>query len=826
MDIAESNRIELLAPAGSFASLQAVIEAGCDAVYIGGSRFGARAYADNPEEEELLQALDYAHLRGIPVYLTVNTLLKDTELAELGRYLTPYVARGVDAVIVQDYGVMEYVAKHFPTLPIHISTQMTVTHASVRKLFPKSVTRIVPARELSLADIADMRKETDRELEIFVHGALCYSYSGQCLMSSVIGGRSGNRGRCAQPCRKEYEISTGVERRKAYILSPKDQCLLPRLHELLDVGIHSLKIEGRMKKPEYAAGVTAVYRKWLNRYYELGSQAYAEYVKTHEREMAADVERLALLYNRGGFCDGYVFGEKGPEMMALKRPNHTGVPVGTAKVRRERTRNGEGRFVATISYRTALAAGDVLELRDVEERSYREFTVGRDKSAEDYREMPLHVPTGLKDIPQVLTVFCTRKASLVESLEQKYVNGRSPISVKGMFGATVGEPMWLRIISADGATEVTVFGEVAEAATKASATEEQVGKQLRKTGDTGFAFSELTISLDGACFLPVSQLNDLRRRGLSEYREALLRAFRREVAEEVAVDVASGDASEICEKYGGIEASTLPGLLVSVVTKEQLEAVCGVNVACDVAIDMDGELEACICTAEVIGKRMWLILPRISKGATRKAVAEHLPRLWKQGSLMGVIVRTPDQLVTVREYEAEGMRIPIISDSTLPVMNGTAAVWLHGQGVRAVTLSQELRREEMQVASAYGYLTVYGRTVLMVSEQCVRKNAFGCTGVPGLSMLRDNTGAEFPVRNVCRYCYNAIYNGHITSLLPYAEQVNAVAPLGHRIDFVMENADDVREVLVAYDAAFSAEADCSGVQRDGFTGGHWRRGVQ
>ena len=197
-------KIELLAPAGSYEALCAVIEAGCDAIYIGGARFGARAYADNPPEEQLIRGIDEAHLRGVKVYLTVNTVLKNNEMAELREYLLPYYEAGLDAVIVQDFGVMKRISEWFPDLPIHASTQMTITQESAALLLPPQVTRIVPARELKLSEIAKLAKGTDRELEIFVHGALCYCYSGQCLLSSLAGGRSGNRGRCAQPCRKRY----------------------------------------------------------------------------------------------------------------------------------------------------------------------------------------------------------------------------------------------------------------------------------------------------------------------------------------------------------------------------------------------------------------------------------------------------------------------------------------------------------------------------------------------------------------------------------------------------------------------------------------------
>ena len=250
---------ELLAPAGSFEILRAVIEAGADAVYVGGSQFGARAYANNFTEEELLEAIDYVHLRGKKLFLTVNTLFKNTEIKEqLYDYLKPYYMRGLDAVIVQDFGAVAFIKEHFPDLPIHTSTQMTITGVEGAKLLKNlGVERVVLARELSIAEMKQIRQEADVELEAFIHGALCYSFSGQCLFSSVLGGRSGNRGRCAQPCRLPYSVLDEQKKeykKESYVLSLKDLCGIEYLQQLREAGVYSLKIEGRMKQASYAAG--------------------------------------------------------------------------------------------------------------------------------------------------------------------------------------------------------------------------------------------------------------------------------------------------------------------------------------------------------------------------------------------------------------------------------------------------------------------------------------------------------------------------------------------------------------------------------------------
>lgn len=295
---------ELLAPAGNLEIFKGVIESGADAVYVGGSMFGARAYANNFTEEELLEAIDFAHLRGVKVYLTVNTLIKNSELSKLYDYLLVYYKRGLDAVIVQDIGVVKAIHEYFPSMEIHTSTQMTVTGADgVRFLSQFGVTRVVMAREVSLAEMKRIHEETGMELEAFVHGALCYSYSGQCLFSSILGGRSGNRGRCAQPCRLPYTVEG---KKDEYILSLKDMCGIKALDKLHDAGVYSLKIEGRMKQLEYACGVVKYYRS---------------YIDSMKPVSDADYDRIKALGNRCGFTDRYYFDHNGSDMVTYVKPN-------------------------------------------------------------------------------------------------------------------------------------------------------------------------------------------------------------------------------------------------------------------------------------------------------------------------------------------------------------------------------------------------------------------------------------------------------------------------------------------------------------------------
>ena len=295
---------ELLAPAGNINIFKAVIEAGADAVYVGGSMFGARAYANNFDEEELLYAIDYAHLKGVKVYLTVNTLLKNDEIEKLYDYLLPFYERGLDAVLVQDLGALKLIHDRFPDLAIHTSTQMTVTGIDgVRFLKQFGVQRVVMAREVSLAEMKEIHEKCGMEIEAFVHGALCYSYSGQCLFSSMLGGRSGNRGRCAQPCRLPYCVGN---KKDTYILSLKDMCGIKDLQKLKESGVYSLKIEGRMKQAGYASGVVAYYRRYIDSMKEVSDKDY---------------KNIAGLGNRCGFTDKYYFEHNGTDMVTFEKPN-------------------------------------------------------------------------------------------------------------------------------------------------------------------------------------------------------------------------------------------------------------------------------------------------------------------------------------------------------------------------------------------------------------------------------------------------------------------------------------------------------------------------
>ena len=309
--------VEILAPAGSMECLRAAVAAGADAIYLGGTKFGARAYAQNLSEEDLVQAIEYVHIHGRKIYMTVNTLLKDRELNELYAYLLPYYKAGLDGVIVQDIGAVKFIGEYFPEMPVHASTQMTLTNTLGADFLKRyGITRVVPARELSLKEIRDMKKQTGLEMECFVHGALCYCYSGQCLLSSMIGGRSGNRGQCAQPCRLPYQTEG---KKPADLMSLKDLCTIDILPELIDAGIDSFKIEGRMKQPEYVYTVVKMYRKYADQYLKLQKEGKG---KSSYHVSEADKRELLATYQRRGYCEGYYYQHNGKDMVSLKRPKN------------------------------------------------------------------------------------------------------------------------------------------------------------------------------------------------------------------------------------------------------------------------------------------------------------------------------------------------------------------------------------------------------------------------------------------------------------------------------------------------------------------------
>lgn len=808
-------RPEILAPAGSLESLWGAIAAGADAVYIGGARFGARAYADNPSEEELKEAIDYVHLRGKKIYMTVNTLLKEKELEEeLYPYLKAYYEQGVDAIIVQDPGVLHFLGTVFPDLSLHASTQMTVVSGMGTRLFGDyPVTRIVPARELTLQEVRELRRSTELEIEMFVHGALCYCYSGQCLLSSMIGGRSGNRGRCAQPCRMEYSLMENGRRvRDGYLLSPKDLCSLEQIPELVEAGIDSFKIEGRMKRPEYTAGITAAYRKLTELYVSYGAEGYAMYLKKHPKLLAGELERAAELYNRGGFTKGYYVQYHGAQMMSTERPNHSGIPVGTVET--------VNKITAGIKINKELQEQDVLEIRG-REGSY-EFTVGKNGLLQweaERRQQGERALYKTKVTPGFLlrqgqTVYRIRNEQLLLELREKYLEKKDQVPVRGQLTAKAGEPLRLTLTAElPPFSEITVLGKIPELAYRQPVTREQMEEQLRKTGESECFFTQLAVQCEEKIFVPMGWLKELRRNAWEQLRTELLSGFRR----------SAGEPERPVWEERATKDNT-PELICLVSNRKQWQAVLQEPEVDTVYLDLQQEtLEeqlALVRETKQRGKDAFLVLPHIFRSKEQARYEQVMPLL--KEDCFGFLVKSLEELCFLREQLPDGRR-ELRLNYNLYVCNRQAKEFFRRAGAGRFTASVELNAEELGTVKVSDCdLLLYGRLPLMVSAQCIRDNFLKCSygqRTEELS-LRDRTGAEFPVRQICSSCYNLIYNSACLSLLGQTEEIRRLSPMGIRLDFTTETEQEVHQVLAALRRGKDEKT------KNLLTRGHWRRGVQ
>ncbi len=807
------SRVEILAPAGSMESMMAAVHAGADAIYMGGSRFGARAYADNPEEDRFLEAIDYAHLHGCRLYMTVNTLVKEEELDQLYDFLKPYYERGLDAVIVQDLGVWKFIREHFPDLPIHASTQMTVTGWRSAKILKElGATRVVTARELSLKEISEIRDHVDVEIESFVHGALCYCYSGQCLLSSLIGGRSGNRGRCAQPCRLPYDVLTadgkavrGVNGQKTsgknaervfaesrntgkqkqswgrenqggkhsgkpypgrpnhggqnhgkqgisnyqensqqndrYVLSLKDLCTLDILPDVIESGVYSLKIEGRMKSPRYTAGVVSIYRKYVDRYLTYGREGYK--VDPEDRKQLLD------LFDRGGFTDGYYLHHNGREMVALK-----------------------------------------------EKPAFREAN-----------------------------------QALFDRLDRDYVNKKQQEPLMGHVTVSEGEPLKLtlwcgapeRLLEEAAAQNpcVEVTGAVVLSAQNQPMSEEKLLKQLNKTGNTPFYFEKLTADVSGNCFVPVQALNELRREALEQMEQALLKPFQRSA--EMSKDNLQGESRQAEIQY----SNSVPYLHISLESPELLNTAAGHPDVSAIYLDTCGfgaeTWKNAVETCHENGKRCGLMLPHIFRTEAEQYFRKHM-ELLKQAGFDELVVKSLDEIAFLKENGLGG--IPMVSDANLYVMNHLAKEQMTGLGISRMTLPLELNSRELETLGCEQMeLFVYGYLPAMVSAQCIVRTTKGCTKQPELLKMKDRTGKDLPVKNHCRFCYNTIYNPSPLSLLGQEKLIGRLHPGALRLAFTMETPEQTKQILDAFADHFLHGEDTRDPLKD-FTRGHFKRGVE
>ena len=802
------DRVEILAPAGSMECLKAAIAAGADAVYTGGALFGARAYAHNLTEEELLEAIDYVHLHGRRLYLTVNTLIKDREMEkQMYDYLLPYYRQGLDAVIVQDIGLFRFIRKHFPDLPIHASTQMTLTGVDGAKFLEKEgAQRIVTSRELSMAEVKKIADETELEIESFVHGALCYCYSGQCLFSSFIGGRSGNRGQCAQPCRLLYR--TPEAKRPQYLLSLKDICTLELIPEMIESGIYSFKIEGRMKKPEYAAAVAFQYRKYTDLYLKYYEECPAEedpaaYAMKKYRVREEDRQMLLDLYNRGGFHTGYYHTQNGREMVSLNRPNHAGVPA--VKVLAKKGRN------VTAKALTDLYPQDIIELPMRKGREKADNYTCKDAVRKGMNvQIPVFADTPFKRDEIWMR---TRNSTLIDTLREEFVNGKIKERICGTFRLYPQEKATLTVKCRD--AEITVAGEKAQEALSQPMSRERIEKQLRKTGNTEFEFSFLKAEIGEKVFLPMQSLNELRREALETLEKVICEKYRRSGE----VKDPEEDKTEL-----SMEEEVLSGWTASVRTAEQMEVILEEEAIGRIYVDCtmfpriwekDSYVEW-ITKVHAAGKEIYLVMPYIFRERTRKQYEAAYNRIFGAG-WDGILIANYESFAFLKEHGYTGR---IMTDYNLYEFNQESRKFWKEKGVFEFTAPVELTERELQdLRVKDGEVIVYGYLPMMISAGCIQKTTRGCLKKSGQTTITDRYRNPFVVKNECDYCYNILYNYVPLYLGDRMEEVYQIGPGRIRLMFTTERQQEVRQILSAY---FEGKELPEGT----YTRGHWKRGIK
>lgn len=766
MNNSRKNRLELLAPGGSFAGVKAAFQAGADAVYMGGNRFSARAYAESASEEHSLEkALDYAHLHGKQLYLTLNTLIKPRELEkELYQYVAPLYEQGVDAVLVQDLGVLSFLRKEFPELPLHASTQMTVTgSASARMLKNMGLTRVVAARELNLNELSQIYRETEMELEAFVHGAICYCYSGQCLYSGVIGGRSGNRGRCAQPCRLPYTAHdlSGRQLNKtgdSYLLSLKDMCTLRYLPDMAEAGVMSFKIEGRMKSPLYTAGVVSIYRKYLDLYLKNGRKGW----KVDQKDLYA----LTQFFDRGGFTDHYLTGHNGREMMALKEKVRLRTPDAELMKETEKKYLGQElkeKISGTVTICTGEYANMCLECGSVQIcASGSELVaaaVKRPLSEQDVKKQ-FSKTGGTPFLAENLQIILSEDAfmpvqamnelrrealeKLETALKDRY-RRKLPDRFLNPVSETSSGPVPCRFQEYD---QRTISASVSEAGVTAG-NEIPVTVQI---ADLKYLPAVLNCRYVKAVYLESScvkfeQLKSIASRCHGKEKQLFLVASR--IWREPAV-------REWKEQYELLADASLDGIVAG-------------------SLDVLQELADRQCTLPV--------------------VVDHTLYSWN-----------PEAREQIRSLPGvEKLRI------------------------LRLTAPLELNEKELAARGCGdSEIMIYGYLPMMVSAGCIRKTTGYCNHSDEPVILTDRKGISFTAACCCKYCYNVIYNSLPCYLLDKKAQISSLGPAAVRLSFTVETEKQVKAVLEDLERVWMKQDEngkTAGQQVSPVTRGHFTRGV-
>lgn len=825
--------VELLAPAGSREALVAAVENGANAIYLAGNAFGARAYASNFDREALREAIHFAHLRKVAIHVTVNTIVADEEMGPLRDYLRFLYEAGADAVLVQDLGVARVAHETVPDLPLHASTQMSVSSLEgVRALAELGFTRVVLARELSLKEIRHICAHAPVEIETFMHGALCVCYSGQCLMSSMIGGRSGNRGRCAQPCRLPYTLVDEKgqdvlgDKAGSYLLSPRDLSTIDVIPDLIEAGVSSLKIEGRMKRPEYVATVVRTYREAIDTYY--AGKGYA--VTQEERD------DLAQIFNRD-FTTAYLEGRPGKAMMSDRRPNNRGLLIGRV------TAYDWDRRIVTVKLSGRLGLGDQVDfwvkvggrvtatisaLTDAKGRAVEEGQAGDIVS--------FAIPSAVRDHDRVFKVYDAR---LMERAKETYASGapvrRIPVAIE--VRAAIGEPLTVTLCDAEGHRGEGRTDFIGEPARKRPLSEEIIRKQVSRLGTSVYEMKSLHCDIAGEVMVPMSEINEARRKAVEaldalrlkeievrparpepKFTDRIVRPTPKKAHFLVAVDT-----------LGKAEAALAAGADGILFGGESYEH-------CVIAPE---EYERAWQMAREAGARIDFNTPRIVHDGQQKHV-ERLLDAFAAFPPDAVHVHNIAMLALVRRLTD----FAIHADYSLISYNKQTLAFLKDYGASGATLSPELTAKEIRQLAKESPLPltciVHGRLELMVSNYCVTGSFLGGCGegpctqpcTRGHFALKDRKDALFPLA-MDQFCHMHVLNSKVLSMMPHAMKFRAAGIETMQIEAKAMGEKEIAAIVKAYRKAMAfpeepAEAQLSWIhEQEGkdITRGHYFRGV-
>ncbi|HEX2926473.1 MAG TPA: U32 family peptidase [Ruminiclostridium sp.] len=831
-----ADKIELLAPAGTYDAFLAAIENGADAVYLGGKLLNARQFAGNFEEEELERALDYAHTRDARVFLTMNTLVLDSEMQEAVEYAARVYEKGVDAFIVQDLGLAANLKKLIPDVTIHASTQMTTySKEGIKALEAMGFGRIVLARELSLGEIKTVCMETPLEVEVFVHGALCICYSGQCLMSSMIGGRSGNRGKCAQPCRLPYSIlKDGRELNNGYLMSPKDICFIDNLADLAHAGVTSLKIEGRMKSPEYVANVVGTYRKYLDLIYEENDGQQGRHNVAQE-----DLHRLLQSFNRGGFSKGYLLGKKGPEMMAYEKPKNWGTPLGTV-ISQDRSTNS-----VQIKLDSLLGMGDGIEIWSG--NKFAESPGGIITKIVKDRQLVRKAQKGdtvwvsvIKgNVQKGSSVFKTSDKEMLEEAASTYAKGSRKSRITAHFLMKFGQAPVLTLKDAYG-NSVSASGEqFPQKAVNKPLTRERITEQLKKMGSTPYEVEDINLEIDEGAVIPVSELNNIRRSAAELLERKRILSFKKSLfkLDKKEIKLFSYFPGNVKDKRKKQKVSALFYDCPSGMDFSRLD----VDRVYLPLLEMIGNNDA--GQAKIIrgtGKEVFSYIPSVIKGNYTELLYKNLSKVSE--SVDGFLAGSPAAYEIIREKL--GNNVPVVGDYTLNILNSSSLQKLKELGFSGGMLSYELNLSQIgsiiYPENFQAELGTYGKIPVMTSEYCPIGGSVGncepakCNKLcrKGVYHLSDRKGALFLIKSDCIDCRSTVFNSNTLFAPELMEQISKTGVDYIRLSFADERLEDIYDICALYRSLLEhgrvmpdMERLIERIKASGFTKGHLQKGI-